>query len=55
MPRPDALTFFTKSPDTVIGPFDDIACDERISRNGDYRRAMRSLSGTRASANSGIV
>jgi 2,4-diketo-3-deoxy-L-fuconate hydrolase len=37
VPRPDALTFFTKSPDTVIGPFDDIACDERISRNGTTR------------------
>jgi 2-keto-4-pentenoate hydratase/2-oxohepta-3-ene-1,7-dioic acid hydratase in catechol pathway len=36
VPRPDAPTFFTKSPDTVIGPFDDIAYDERISRKWDY-------------------
>jgi 2-keto-4-pentenoate hydratase/2-oxohepta-3-ene-1,7-dioic acid hydratase in catechol pathway len=30
VPRPNAPTFFTKSPDTVIGPFDDIAFDERV-------------------------
>lgn len=36
VPRPAAPTFFTKSPDTVIGPFDDIAYDERISRKWDY-------------------
>ena len=36
VPRPNAPTFFTKSPDTVIGPFDDIAFDERVSKKWDY-------------------
>jgi 2-keto-4-pentenoate hydratase/2-oxohepta-3-ene-1,7-dioic acid hydratase in catechol pathway len=34
--RPKAPTFFTKAPDTVIGPFDDIAYDDRISKKWDY-------------------
>jgi 2,4-didehydro-3-deoxy-L-rhamnonate hydrolase len=36
VPRPTAPTFFSKSPDTVIGPFDDIAFDERVSKKWDY-------------------
>lgn len=34
--RPKAPTFFTKSPDTVIGPTDPIAYDTRISAKWDY-------------------
>lgn len=34
--RPKAPTFFTKSPDVVIGPQDDIAFDSRISAKWDY-------------------
>jgi 2-keto-4-pentenoate hydratase/2-oxohepta-3-ene-1,7-dioic acid hydratase in catechol pathway len=34
--RPDAPTFFTKSPDVVIGPRDPIAIDPRISQKWDY-------------------
>jgi 2-keto-4-pentenoate hydratase/2-oxohepta-3-ene-1,7-dioic acid hydratase in catechol pathway len=34
--RPDAPTFFTKSPDVVIGPNDPIAFDGRISQKWDY-------------------
>lgn len=34
--RPKAPTFFTKSPDVVIGPQDDIAFDARISAKWDY-------------------
>lgn len=34
--RPKAPTFFTKSPDVVIGPRDDIAFDPRISAKWDY-------------------
>lgn len=34
--RPEHPTFFTKGPDTVIGPFDDVAFDERVSRKWDY-------------------
>ena len=33
---PDAPTYFTKSPYTVIGPYDDIAYDEHISPQWDY-------------------
>ncbi|QUQ63658.1 fumarylacetoacetate hydrolase family protein [Kutzneria sp. CA-103260] len=29
-------TFFTKGPDTVIGPFDDIAYDPELSKKWDY-------------------
>ncbi|SHN65342.1 2-keto-4-pentenoate hydratase/2-oxohepta-3-ene-1,7-dioic acid hydratase (catechol pathway) [Bradyrhizobium erythrophlei] len=36
VPRPHGPTFFTKSPETVIGPFDDIAFDERVSKKWDY-------------------
>ncbi|WP_454874679.1 fumarylacetoacetate hydrolase family protein [Paraburkholderia xenovorans] len=34
--RPDAPTFFTKAPDVVIGPYDSIAWDPRISAKWDY-------------------
>ncbi|WP_067179474.1 fumarylacetoacetate hydrolase family protein [Microtetraspora niveoalba] len=34
--RPEHPTFFTKGPDTVIGPYDDIAWDPRISAKWDY-------------------
>lgn len=36
VPRPTAPTFFTKGPDTVIGPRDPIAFDPRLSRKWDY-------------------
>jgi 2-keto-4-pentenoate hydratase/2-oxohepta-3-ene-1,7-dioic acid hydratase in catechol pathway len=34
--RPEHPTFFTKGPDTVIGPYDDIAWDPAISAKWDY-------------------
>lgn len=34
--RPSHPTFFTKGPDTVIGPEDDIAFDARLSSQWDY-------------------
>ena len=34
--RPAHPTFFTKGPDTVIGPYDDIAFDPEISAKWDY-------------------
>jgi len=36
VPRPTAPTFFTKGPDTIIGPYDDIAFDARLSAKWDY-------------------
>ncbi len=38
--RPDRPTFFTKGPDTVIGPNDPIALDERISSQWDYEAEL---------------
>jgi 2-keto-4-pentenoate hydratase/2-oxohepta-3-ene-1,7-dioic acid hydratase in catechol pathway len=38
--RPIAPTFFTKSPDTVIGPFEDIAIDTRMSVRWDYEAEL---------------
>jgi 2-keto-4-pentenoate hydratase/2-oxohepta-3-ene-1,7-dioic acid hydratase in catechol pathway len=38
--RPDAPTFFTKSPDVVIGPTDPIAFDPRISHKWDYEAEL---------------
>lgn len=38
--RPDAPTFFTKSPDVVIGPTDPIAFDARISQKWDYEAEL---------------
>jgi 2,4-diketo-3-deoxy-L-fuconate hydrolase len=54
--RPDAPTFFTKSPDVVIGPGDPIAFDARISHKWDYEgelvvvigKAGRSIPAARA-------
>ncbi|MHB1469665.1 MAG: fumarylacetoacetate hydrolase family protein [Solirubrobacteraceae bacterium] len=34
--RPEHPTFFTKGPDTVIGPHDDIGLDPELSRQWDY-------------------
>lgn len=34
--RPEHPTFFTKGPDTVIGPTDDIAYDAQLSSKWDY-------------------
>lgn len=36
VPKPDAPTFFTKGPDAVIGPSDDIAFDPELSAKWDY-------------------
>jgi 2-keto-4-pentenoate hydratase/2-oxohepta-3-ene-1,7-dioic acid hydratase in catechol pathway len=36
VPKPDAPTFFTKAPDVVIGPNDDIAFDAKLSAKWDY-------------------
>jgi 2,4-didehydro-3-deoxy-L-rhamnonate hydrolase len=37
---PDAPTFFTKSPDVVIGPTDPIAFDARVSQKWDYEAEL---------------
>jgi 2-keto-4-pentenoate hydratase/2-oxohepta-3-ene-1,7-dioic acid hydratase in catechol pathway len=34
--RPEHPTFFTKGPDTVIGPYDDVAFDPDLSAKWDY-------------------
>ncbi len=36
VPRPMAPTFFTKGPDAIIGPCDDIAYDPKLSEKWDY-------------------
>lgn len=36
VPKPEAPTFFTKGPDVVIGPTDDIAFDPELSSQWDY-------------------
>jgi len=36
VPKPEAPTFFTKGPDVLIGPHDDIAFDPAISSKWDY-------------------
>jgi 2-keto-4-pentenoate hydratase/2-oxohepta-3-ene-1,7-dioic acid hydratase in catechol pathway len=38
-------TFFTKGPDTVIGPFDDIAYDPAISQKWDYEAEIAMVIG----------
>ncbi|MFI6680366.1 fumarylacetoacetate hydrolase family protein [Kribbella sp. NPDC050470] len=38
--RPEHPTFFTKGPDTVIGPYDDIAWDPAISAKWDYEAEL---------------
>jgi len=40
VPRPEAPTFFTKRADTLIGPYDDIAFDRRISARWDYEAEL---------------
>lgn len=40
VPRPQHPTFFTKGPDTVIGPYDDIAFDARLSTQWDYEAEL---------------
>jgi len=40
VPRPEAPTFFTKRADTLIGPYDDIAFDRRISAKWDYEAEL---------------
>lgn len=36
VPKPEAPTFFTKGPDVLIGPSDDIAFDATLSAKWDY-------------------
>lgn len=43
--RPKAPTFFTKAPDVVIGPNDDIAFDGRISAKWDYEAEIAIIIG----------
>ncbi len=38
--RPEHPTFFTKGPDTVIGPTDDIAFDPELSSKWDYEAEL---------------
>ncbi len=38
--RPRHPTFFTKGPDTVVGPYDDIAWDPAISAKWDYEAEL---------------
>ncbi|MGW0435647.1 fumarylacetoacetate hydrolase family protein [Micromonospora sp. NPDC003197] len=44
--RPKHPTFFTKGPDTVIGPYDDIAYDPQISSKWDYEAEVALVIGT---------
>ncbi len=44
--RPKAPTFFTKSPNAIIGPADDIAYDARISAKWDYEAELAFVIGT---------
>ncbi|WP_206789698.1 fumarylacetoacetate hydrolase family protein [Amycolatopsis sp. MtRt-6] len=43
--RPQHPTFFTKGPDTVIGPHDDIAFDPAISAKWDYEAEVALIIG----------
>ncbi|MFJ8604990.1 fumarylacetoacetate hydrolase family protein [Streptomyces shenzhenensis] len=43
--RPQHPTFFTKGPDTVIGPSDDIAYDSGISQKWDYEAEVALIIG----------
>jgi len=38
--RPEAPTFFTKGPDTLTGPYDDVVWDGRISTKWDYEAEL---------------
>ncbi|MFD5831089.1 fumarylacetoacetate hydrolase family protein [Lentzea sp. NPDC060358] len=42
---PERPTFFTKGPDTVIGPFDDIAYDPALSQKWDYEAEIAMVIG----------
>lgn len=44
--RPKHPTFFTKGPDTVVGPYDDIAYDPEISGKWDYEAEVALVIGT---------
>ncbi|MFD0981078.1 fumarylacetoacetate hydrolase family protein [Tropicimonas aquimaris] len=44
--RPAAPTFFTKAPNAIIGPYDQIAWDERCSRKWDYEAELALVIGT---------
>lgn len=45
--KPNAPTFFTKAPQTVIGPFDDIGLDPYISAKWDYEAEVGIVIGKR--------
>lgn len=45
VPPPTAPTFFTKAPTAVIGPYDDIAFDPRISQKWDYEGEIVAIIG----------
>jgi 2,4-diketo-3-deoxy-L-fuconate hydrolase len=47
VPKPDAPTFFTKAPDVVIGPTDDIAFDATVSAKWDYEAEIALVIGKR--------
>lgn len=47
VPRPSAPTFFTKAPDAVIGPRDEIAYDARVSAKWDYEAEVAVVIGKR--------
>lgn len=45
--KPKAPTFFTKGPNTVIGPYDDIGLDPHISAKWDYEAEVAIVIGKR--------
>lgn len=45
--KPKAPTFFTKGPNTVIGPYDDIGLDPHISAKWDYEAEVGIVIGKR--------
>lgn len=45
--KPAAPTFFTKAPNTVIGPYDDIGLDPHISAKWDYEAEVAIVIGKR--------
>ncbi len=45
--RPTAPTFFTKSPHTIIGPYDDIGYDSYVSAKWDYEAEIGLVIGKR--------
>jgi 2-keto-4-pentenoate hydratase/2-oxohepta-3-ene-1,7-dioic acid hydratase in catechol pathway len=44
--KPEAPTFFTKAPGTLIGPYDDIGYDARVSSRWDYEAELALVIGT---------